>query len=84
MSVYVDDMRAIYGRMFMCHMIADSHEELVTMARSIGVAEKWLQWRGTHREHFDVCLSKRVLAVRAGAVELTQRELVRKIVERKK
>lgn len=79
MSVYVDDMRAGFGRMTMCHMIADTPEELDYMADTIGVARKWKQYPGTHREHYDVCLSKRALAVKAGAVEVSQRELVQRM-----
>lgn len=78
MSVYVDDMEAKFGRMVMCHMIADSHEELVAMVRKIGVQTKWIQHAGTYREHFDICLAKRAKAVAAGAIEITQRELVQK------
>lgn len=75
MSVYVDDMRAPFGRMKMCHMVADSSAELLAMADRIGVARKWLQHAGTRYEHFDICLSKRAAAVAAGAIETTQREL---------
>lgn len=77
-------MRAAFGRMTMCHMVADSTEELLEMADAIGVQRKWLQDAGTHREHFDVALSKRRLAVRAGAVEITMRELARKIMDRRR
>lgn len=75
MSVYVDNMKAKFGRMVMCHMIADSTDELLAMADKIGVARKWIQAAGTHREHFDVCQSKRLAAIEAGAVEVSQREL---------
>lgn len=83
MSVYVDDMQAGFGRMKMCHMIADSTAELLAMADEIGVARRWIQKAGTPHEHFDVCLAKRRLAVAHGAKEITQRELGQKIFERR-
>jgi hypothetical protein len=73
-SVYVDDMRAPYGRMVMCHMIADTDEELHAMAARIGVARKWHQAPPKHDSHYDIALSKRALAVAAGAVEITWRQ----------
>jgi hypothetical protein len=83
MSVYVDDMRAPYGRMVMCHMTADSSEELLAMARTIGVSERWIQEPGTWQEHFDISLGKRALAVKAGAVEATGRERVMAMIEKR-
>ena len=77
MTVYVDNMCAGFGRMVMCHMIADTDTELLGMADTIGVARRWHQHPGTHRSHFDVCLSKRALAVTAGATEITMIELGR-------
>jgi hypothetical protein len=78
MTVYVDDMRAPFGNMVMCHMWADTDAELLAMADRICVARKWIQGHqtlsfGKHRNaswvHFDIALSKRALAVRFGAVE---------------
>lgn len=69
MTVYVDDMKARYGRLVMCHMIGDREEELHAMADRIGVARKWYQG-----DHYDIALSKRKLAVEAGAVEITMRQ----------
>lgn len=82
MSVYVDDMGASFSRMIMCHMIADTHEELIAMAAKIGVQQKWIQKAGTYKEHFDICKSKRAIAVKNGAIEITWRELSAKIHER--
>lgn len=78
MSVYVDDMRAPFGNMVMCHMWADVDDELLAMADRIGVQRKWIQGHpvlsfGKHRNaswvHFDIALSKRALAVKFGAIE---------------
>lgn len=84
MSVYVDDMQAGFGRMKMCHMIADSTDELVAMAVAIGVQTKWIQKRGTPSEHFDICLIKRAKAIQQGAIPISQRELGLKLIERRK
>lgn len=84
MSVYVDDMKAQFGTLVMCHMIADSHEELIAMADIIKVQRKWIQKPGTIYEHFDICLSKRALAVKYGAKQITMMELGRIIHARRK
>lgn len=70
MTIYIDNMRARFGRLVMCHMIADTEDELHAMAARIGVARRWYQG-----DHYDICLSKRALAVAAGAVEVAQRQL---------
>jgi len=49
MAVYVDDCQVPFGRMKMCHMVADSTEELCVMACKIGVARKWIQKQSTSR-----------------------------------
>jgi hypothetical protein len=84
MSVYVDDMKAGFGNMIMCHMIADTTEELVAMAVAIGVKTKWIQKPGTHAEHFDICLTKRALAIIHGALPISQMELGRKLLKRRR
>lgn len=68
MAVYVDHMQAAYGRMRMCHMIADSVAELLEMADRIGVDRKW--FHALSHPHFDICLAKRKIAVRHGAIEV--------------
>ncbi len=70
MSVHVDRAGYAYGRMIMCHMIADTPAELHAMADKIGVARRWFQtppkasfW------HYDIAKNKRELAVKHGAIE---------------
>jgi len=83
MPVYVDDMAMPFGRMIMYHMIADTHDELVAMADTIGVQRKWIQDAGSaRREHFDISKAKRAEAVAAGATEITWRELAFKLRDR--
>lgn len=74
--VYVDDFNAPYRRMIMCHMMADTPEELHAMATKIGIARKWFQ---DHQfKHYDICLSKKKIAMQYGAIEITAREMVKK------
>lgn len=75
--VYVDDYNARFRRMIMCHMVADTTEELLQMADIIGVPRKWIQDEGEYSEHFDVCLSAKKKAIAAGAKEITAREFAR-------
>jgi uncharacterized iron-regulated protein len=76
MSVYVDEPKHVLGLMVMCHMVADTIEELNEMADAIGVDRKWIQY-GT-LVHYDICKTKRALAVNKGAIETTSREIVKR------
>lgn len=76
MTVYVDDVEHAFGRMKMCHMWADTLDELNAMADRIGVARKWIQGHptlsfGKHRDaswvHYDVALGPKAKAIAAGA-----------------
>jgi len=84
MSVYIDNAKASFFRMVMCHMVADTDKELLSMADKIGIHRKWHQFPGKNRSHFDVCLSKRKLAIKAGAVEINRRELGRILNNRRR
>jgi hypothetical protein len=82
--VYVDNMNAKFGRMTMCHLIADTHAELLDMVDKIGVQRKWIQYRGTYLEHFDICLSKKKLAVKHGAKEIEYGRELAVLMEKKR
>lgn len=83
MSVYVDDMMAGFGRMKMCHLVADTTAELLAMVDKIGVQRKWIQKAGTEGEHFDIAMGKRQLAIAAGAIPVTWMELSRMVIDRR-
>lgn len=71
MSVYVDGERNRFGRMIMCHMFADSLDELHAMAQAIGMDRDWFQ--PLSFPHYDVSLSRRAVAVSKGAIEVDRR-----------
>lgn len=76
MTVYVDAAVNGYGRMIMCHMLADSPDELHAMADKIGVARRHYQSPDKASfPHYDICKAKRALAVRHGAQEVDRRKL---------
>lgn len=74
MSVYVDSARNPFGRMLMCHMVADGVDELFGKADRIGLARRHFQ--PVSFPHFDLSQSYRLKAIRAGAVVVDRRELV--------
>lgn len=75
MSVYVD--LAIHpwrGKMW-CHLMADSLTELHEFAAKLGLKREWFQPPPkASSPHYDVTESKRVQAVKLGAIELEERE----------
>lgn len=75
MSVYVGPSQYPYGRMIMCHMVADTLPELHAMADRIGVQRKWFQ--DTRIPHYDIAKSKRHLARQAGALGTDERIIVK-------
>jgi hypothetical protein len=57
------------------HLASDtSYDELHVFARELGIPE-----RGFDRDHYDVPASHRPAVVAAGAVEVSSKELVRRI-----
>jgi hypothetical protein len=63
------------------HLVSDLHgeegtRELVAFGARLGMRERWLQSRGTYREHFDLFGRLVDDARAAGAVELNRRDFV--------
>lgn len=79
MTVYVDDMRmqatvpngarSVSGRW--SHLMADTEEELIEFAvGTLGMRRSWIQHPGSPDVHFDVVDSRRLAAIKLGAVPL--------------
>lgn len=60
--------------MVMCHMVADTIEELHEMATALGV-RKWFQDK-PNKPHYDICLQRKMQAIKLGAKEVTSKELL--------
>lgn len=73
--VYVDNAFIPHGRLKMCHMSADTIEELHEMADAIGLNREW--FRDKKIPHYDVSLSKRSLAISKGAKAISTVEFIR-------
>lgn len=67
MTVYVDDANIPFGNMVMCHMAADTLEELHAMADRIGLKREWFQNKRV--PHYNISLSMKAKAIKQGAKE---------------
>lgn len=76
--VYVDTIGYPYGRMIMFHLLADTLEELHDMVDKIGVNRKWFQNKEGY-PHYDICKSKKALAIKYGATEMRDREILQQV-----
>jgi len=73
-SVYVDKAKNKFGRMIMCHMMADTVKELHQMAGKLGLKREWFQSEST--PHYDICKSNREKAIKLGAVIADRKKVV--------
>lgn len=76
MSVYVDSEKNAFRGMIMCHMLADTVEELHSMAMRIGMKRSWFQAHVGSYPHYDLSLGRRELAIRYGAIVCDRNEIV--------
>lgn len=76
-TVYVGKREYPYGRMLMSHMASADIESLHKMADAIGVNRKWFQNKKNH-PHYDVSKGMKQKAVELGAVEVSDKEIIRK------
>lgn len=68
---------------YSCHLVADTDHELHLFARRIGLRDAWFQRgrQGQTLPHYDLTPGRRKAAVAAGAVELTRRQMVERIMK---
>ena len=73
-TVYVDTARHPFRGYIMCHMVADSLEELHAMADKIGMERRWFQAppKASH-PHYDIPEDRREKALALGAQEVCER-----------
>lgn len=79
--IYVDDLQVwpnAWGpfKAGSCHLGADTLEELHEFAAKLGMRRSWFQGKDPRHPHYDLVKSKRDLAVKLGAREVTGRELI--------
>lgn len=72
MTVYIKTLRAPSGRLTKCQMLADSDDELHALAQRIRIHKRrWNPPENHHAGYYDVPLTMRADALRAGAVSVS-------------
>ena len=75
MAIYVDDANICWNGMVLSHLVADDLDELHFLAMTIGLKKEWFQCK--RYPHYDVCLEKKKLAIKLGAVEIESKDIIR-------
>lgn len=75
-TIYIGTIEFPYRGMIMFHMGSPNLEALHDMAEKLGI-RKWFQDDDDHlHPHYDICKSKKSQALKLGAVEVDDRELI--------
>jgi hypothetical protein len=80
--IYVDNANIKFGRMKMFHLIADTQDELLDFAEKLSIDIRHIQFKDTYKEHFDISKSKKELALKFGAIEISTKEIIIKMKEK--
>lgn len=77
MAVFVDNVFIHVRGNVWCHMACDSSDltELHQMAKAIGLRRDWLH--NGSIPHYDVTASKRLMAIKLGAIPIDKTDMVR-------
>ncbi|MFW5795144.1 MAG: DUF4031 domain-containing protein [Bacillota bacterium] len=76
MTVYVDQHNYPYKRMKLCHLWSEDQDELKRMAEELELKKSW-----KHNNHYDICLHKKKIALSLGAVEVTNKQMGKLLLE---
>lgn len=80
MSTYVDALIVYTNRppfhKGSCHLVADTLEELHSMAQSIGMKREWFQESASGVPHYDLVPSRRDKAIKKGAIEIDRKQFI--------
>ena len=64
-----------FGRMYLSHMASDSLAELHDIAEKLGVRKHFQNKKG--KPHYDICQSNKLKAIQLGAVEVSDKEIIK-------
>ena len=81
--IYVDDPIHPWRGKKWCHMTADTLEELHSFAvDKLGLKLSWFQ--NKRIPHYDITASKRLKAIKLGAIAITTEEAVQRVLDKLK
>lgn len=78
MAIYVDQIVDYGKRGKWCHIITDGNiNELHEFIMRIGIKRKMFRKKNSKHPHYDLRPGKRFLAIQNGAIEVSNRDIVR-------